>query len=133
MSSNEIACFQVHDALVLIADGAQFFEVLEIDPTIVDRHLEVCADCRAELEAERKMHELMQTLLRGACCETAPQELHDSIHMQIHNQGAKAAQYVTEFKMSQVSIEIDEFGNVIHQEIHIEGTQEFGNPEVDNQ
>lgn len=130
MSPNQIACFQVHDALVLIADGMQFFEVLEIDPAVVDRHLEVCPNCRAELEAEQAMHQLMQTLLRNACCETAPQELHDSIQMQIHNQGAQAAQYVTEFKMSQVSIEIDEFGNVTHQEIHIEGTQEFGPDDI---
>ena len=53
MSPNQIACFQVHDALVLIADGMQFFEVLEIDPAVVDRHLEVCPNCRAELEAEK--------------------------------------------------------------------------------
>mgnify|MGYP003345082248 CR=1 FL=1 len=130
MAINEIACFQVHDALVLIADGAQFFEILEIDPTVVDRHIEKCSNCRAELEAEKQMHQLMQTMLRNVCCETAPQELHDSIHREIHNQGTQPAGYVTEFKMSQVSIEIDEFGNVTHQEIHIEGTQEFGPDDI---
>ena len=135
---NEIACFQVHDALILIADGAQFFEFIEenfaIDQASVDQHISTCGNCRAELEAEQAMHQLMQTMLRNVCCEPAPQDLHDSIQMQIRaqgfNAGAQQGAYVTEFKMSQVSIEIDEFGNVTHQEIHIEGTQEFGSDDI---
>ena len=55
----------------------------------------------------------------------------DAIHQQLNEaiNGPTASQYVTEFRMSQVSIEIDEFGQVVQREIHIESTQEFHDPE----
>lgn len=123
----EMPCDQVKHALLLLVDGPEFFEVNNIDPVSVDRHLDRCAPCKLEVEAEKMVHELMRTLLQRSCNEKAPESLIDSIHQQL--QAAmfqqSAPQIVTEFRMSQVSIEIDEFGQVTQREIHIESTQEF--------
>jgi len=73
------------------------------------------------------MHSLIQDVLRRTCCEVAPEELHDSIYQQIHAQmaGAFTTGVTTEFTMTEISIEIDEFGNVEHREITIEHTEEI--------
>ena len=131
----EMPCDQVKHALLLLADGPQFFEANNIDPISVDNHLSKCAPCKLEVEAEKMAHELMRSLLQRSCCEKAPDSLIDSIHQQIQQAifqdqfQQSAPQYVTEFRMSQVSIEIDEFGQVVQREIHIESTQEFHDPE----
>lgn len=131
----EMPCDQVKHALLLLADGPQFFEANNIDPISVDNHLAKCAPCKLEVEAEKIAHELMRSLLQRSCCEKAPESLIDSIHDQIQQAmfqdqfQQNAPQYVTEFRMSQVSIEIDEFGQVVQREIHIESTQEFHDPE----
>jgi transcriptional regulator NrdR family protein len=131
-SGLEMPCDQVKHALLLLVDGRDFFEANEIDPISVDKHLERCAPCKLEVEAEKMVHHLMQSLLKRSCNEKAPESLIDSIHQQL--QAAmfqqSAPQVVTEFRMSQVSIEIDEFGQVIQREIHIESTQEFHDPEA---
>jgi hypothetical protein len=136
----EMPCDQVQHALLLLVDGPDFFEANNIDPISVDKHLERCAPCKDQVEAERVIHELMRSLLQNACCEKAPEELIESIHQQIQEtilsqgfaQGFTQSQptFITEFRMSQVSIEIDEFGQVQHREIHIESTQEFHDPEI---
>ena len=123
----EMPCDQVKHALLLLVDGPEFFEENNIDPISVDRHLDRCAPCKLEVEAEKMVHELMRSLLKRSCNEKAPESLIDSIHQQL--QAAmfqqSAPQIITEFRMSQVSIEIDEFGQVTQREIHIESTQEF--------
>ncbi len=125
-NSTEMPCDQVKHALLLLVDGPEFFEVNNIDPVSVDRHLDRCAPCKLEVEAEKMVHQLMRSLLKRSCNEKAPESLIDSIHQQL--QAAmfqqSAPQVVTEFRMSQVSIEIDEFGQVTQREIHIESTQE---------
>ena len=127
----EMPCTQVKQALLLLVDGPEFFEANQIDPISVDRHLAACAPCKLEVEAEKMVHELMRSLLKRSCNEKAPESLIESIHQQL--QAAmfqqSAAQVVTEFRMSQVSIEIDEFGQVTQREIHIESTQEFHDPD----
>ena len=127
----EMACDQVRHAMLLLADGPQFFEANEIDPISFDNHLAKCTTCKLEVETERMAQQLMRQLLQRSCCEKAPESLIDSIHQQLHEaiNGPTAAQFVTEFRMSQVSIEIDEFGQVVQREIHIESTQEFHDPE----
>ncbi len=126
-NGTEMPCDQVKHALLLLVDGPEFFEVNNIDPVSVDRHLDRCAPCKLEVEAEKMVHQLMRSLLKRSCNEKAPESLIDSIHQQL--QAAmfqqSAPQVVTEFRMSQVSIEIDEFGQVTQREIHIESTQEF--------
>ena len=127
----EMPCDQVKHALLLLVDGPDFFEANQIDPISVDKHLERCVPCKLEVEAEKMVHQLMQSLLKRSRNEKAPESLIDSIHEQL--QAAmfqqSAPQVVTEFRMSQVSIEIDEFGQVIQREIHIESTQEFHDPD----
>lgn len=127
----EMPCEQVKHALLLLVDGPEFFETNKIDPISVDRHLDHCAPCKLEVEAEKMVHELMRTLLKRSCNEKAPESLIDSIHQQLQATMFQQAapQIVTEFRMSQVSIEIDEFGQVTQREIHIESTQEFHDPE----
>jgi len=126
-NGTEMPCDQVKHALLLLVDGPEFFEENNIDPISVDRHLDRCAPCKLEVEAEKMVHELMRSLLKRSCNEKAPESLIDSIHQQL--QAAmfqqSAPQIITEFRMSQVSIEIDEFGQVTQREIHIESTQEF--------
>ena len=73
------------------------------------------------------MRILLQDVLRRTCSESAPQDLHDQIHLQIQAQMMSqfASEVVTEFKMTEISIEIDEFGNIEHRETIIEHTQEI--------
>ena len=126
----EMPCDQVRHALLLLADGPQFFEANNIDPISIDRHLERCAPCKLEVEAEKVAHQMMRELLQRSCCEKAPDSLIDSIHAHLQQaMFGSAPKMVTEFRMSQVSIEIDEFGQVVQREIHIESTQEFHDPE----
>ena len=127
----EMPCEQVRYALLLLADGPQFFEANNLDPVSIDRHLDRCAPCKLEVEAEKMAHQLMRSLLQRSCCEKAPESLIDSIHQQLQEAMFQESnpQFVTEFRMSQVSIEIDEFGQVTQREIHIESTQEFHDPE----
>lgn len=129
---SEMPCDQVKQALILLVDGPEFFEANQIDPTSVDRHLAECPPCKLEVEAEKMVHELMRTVLKRSCNEKAPESLIDSIHQQLQQVmfQQSAPQIVTEFRMSQVSIEIDEFGQVTQREIHIESTQEFHDPET---
>jgi hypothetical protein len=91
----------------------------------IEIHLSECPDCSTELAHEKKMRDLLQNVLRRTCCESAPDELHDSIYQQIHTQmaGTFTTEVTTEFKMTEISIEIDEFGNVEHREITIEHTE----------
>lgn len=127
----EMPCDQVKHALVLLVDGPEFFEANQIDPISVDLHLERCMPCKLEVEAEKMVHQLMRSLLKRSCNEKAPKSLIDSIHQQLQTAMFQKSvpQVVTEFRMSQVSIEIDEFGQVTQREIHIETTQEFHDPE----
>ena len=128
----EMPCDQVKQALPLLADGQQFFEANDIDPISIDRHLENCPSCKLDVETEKLAHHLMRSLLQRSCCEKAPESLIDAIHEQLQQAifQQSAPQVVTEFRMSQVSIEIDEFGQVTQREIHIESTQEFHDPDA---
>jgi hypothetical protein len=70
------------------------------------------------------MHTLLQDVLRRTCDEKAPEDLHRSIHEELLRQasGTGVTEVVTQFSMTEISIEIDEFGNVEHREIQIEQT-----------
>jgi len=118
-----VPCSQILNSLVLLLEG-------DTDGPIVQNieiHLLNCPNCAAELAHERKMHSLIQEVLQRTCCETAPNELHDSIYQQIHSQmaGSFMTEVTTEFTMTEISIEIDEFGNVEHREMTIEHTEEI--------
>ena len=121
MSYIEIQCGDVLASVVFIIEG----ELQEIPQAeAISSHLVTCGPCAAEIEHERAMHSLLQDVLKRTCDEQAPEDLHQSIHNQLRAQmaGAGTTEVVTQFSMTEISIEIDEFGNVEHHEIQIEQT-----------
>ena len=121
MSFIEIKCGDVLASVVFIIEG----ELQEIPQAeAISSHLVTCGPCAAEIEHERAMHSLLQDVLKRTCDEQAPDDLHQSIHNQLRAQmaGAGTTEVVTQFSMTEISIEIDEFGNVEHREIQIEQT-----------
>lgn len=117
----EIPCFEVLSSVVFIIEGA----VEEAhNPQAIASHLDSCLACRSEVTHEQEMHSLLQDVLRRTCDEKAPEDLHRIIHEELLRQaiGAGVTEVVTQFSMTEISIEIDEFGNVEHREIQIEQT-----------
>ena len=118
----EIPCLEVLSSVVFIIEGVA--EESQ-NPQAIASHLNSCLACRAEVDHEQAMHILLQDALRRTCDERAPEELHRSIHEELLRQatgGAGITEVVTQFSMTEISIEIDEFGNVEHREIQIEQT-----------
>jgi predicted anti-sigma-YlaC factor YlaD len=120
MSYIEIKCGDVLASVIFIVEG-ELHEIPQADA--ITEHLTICAACAAEIEHERTMHQMLQDVLKRSCDEQAPEDLHQSIHRQLRAQMAGATtEVVTQFSMTEISIEIDEFGNVEHREIQIEQT-----------
>ena len=121
MSFIEIQCGDVLASVVFIVEG-ELQEIPQADA--IQSHIVTCFACSAEIAHERLMHQMLQDVLKRSCDEQAPEELHQSIHSQLRAQmaGAGATEVVTQFSMTEISIEIDEFGNVEHREIQIEQT-----------
>jgi hypothetical protein len=118
----EIPCVEVLSSVVFIIEG-----VVEEsqNPQAIASHLNSCLACQAEVDHEQAMHILLQDVLRRSCDEKAPEDLHRSIHEELLRQatgGAGVTEVVTQISMTEISIEIDEFGNVEHREIQIEQT-----------
>ena len=88
----------------------------------IEAHIDRCLPCTAEIAHERAMHDLLQATLQRSCNESAPEDLHEALHRQLRAQMAGATEVVTQFSMTEISIEIDEFGNIEHREIQIEQT-----------
>jgi hypothetical protein len=117
----EIPCFEVLSSVVFIVEGAM--EEAH-NPQAIASHLDSCLACRSEVTHEQDMHSLLQDVLRRTCDEKAPLDLQQSIHEALLRQvsGVGITEVVTQFSMTEISIEIDEFGNVEHSEIQIEET-----------
>jgi hypothetical protein len=117
----EIPCFEVLSAVVFIVEGAM--EDAR-NPQAIASHLDSCLACRSEVTHEQEMHSLLQDVLRRTCDEKAPVDLQQSIHEALLRQvsGVGITEVVTQISMTEISIEIDEFGNVEHSEIQIEET-----------
>ena len=117
----EIPCVEVLSSVVFIIEGAM--EEAH-NPQAIASHLDTCVACQAEVAHEEAMHTLLQDVLRRTCDEKAPEDLYRSIHEELLRQasGAGVTEVVTQFSMTEISIEIDEFGNVEHREIQIEQT-----------
>ena len=118
----EIPCIEVLSSVVFIIEG-----VMEEsqNPQAIASHLNSCLACQAEVDHEQAMHMLLQDVLRRTCDEKAPEDLHRSIHEELLRQATGSSgvtEVVTQFSMTEISIEIDEFGNVEHREIQIEQT-----------
>ena len=118
----EIPCIEVLSSVVFIIEGVA--EESQ-NPQAIASHLNSCLACRAEVDHEQAMHMLLQDVLRRSCDEKAPEDLHRSIHEELLRQstgGTGVTEVVTQISMTEISIEIDEFGNVEHREIQIEQT-----------
>lgn len=117
----EIPCFEVLSSVVFIIEGA--IEEAH-NPQAIASHLDTCLACRSEVTHEQEMHSLLQDVLRRTCDEKAPVDLQQSIHEALLRQvsGVGITEVVTQISMTEISIEIDEFGNVEHSEIQIEQT-----------
>jgi tellurite resistance protein len=77
------------------------------------------------------MRDLTRGALRRSCNEEAPSELHEALNVMFNqaNFGGFKNEVITEFSMHEVTIEIDEFGNIEHREIRVEGRTEYRNDE----
>ena len=117
-----VPCNEILNSFVLLIDG----NIQDRQLQTIEFHVAQCPACEAELAHERHMRSLMQEALRRTCNEEAPQDLHDAIFNQIHGQMAGAfTEVVTQFSMTEISIEIDEFGQIEHREVTIEHTEEI--------
>ena len=117
-----MACNEVLNSFVLLIEGS--IEQPQIG--LIEVHISTCPACEAELAHEQAVRQLMQETLRRSCNEKAPQDLHDSIYRQIHGQMAGSfTEVVTQYSMTEISIEIDEFGQIEHREVTIEHTEEI--------
>lgn len=122
LNGNDLACNEVLNSFVLLIDG----QMEQPEIALVEVHIAACPACEAELAHEQAMRQLMQDALRRSCNEKAPEDLHDAIYRQIHAQMTGAfTEVVTQYSMTEISIEIDEFGQIEHREVTIEHTEEI--------
>jgi len=122
LNRNVLACNEVLNSFVLLVDG----QMEQPEIALVEVHIATCPACEAELAHEQAMRQLMQDALRRSCNEKAPEDLHDAIYRQIHAQMTGAfTEVVTQYSMTEISIEIDEFGQIEHREVTIEHTEEI--------
>jgi anti-sigma factor (TIGR02949 family) len=122
LNRNDLACNEVLNSFVLLIDG----QIKQPEIALVEVHIATCPACEAELAHEQAMRQLMQDALRRSCNEKAPEDLHDAIYRQIHAQMTGAfTEVVTQYSMTEISIEIDEFGQIEHREVTIEHTEEI--------
>ena len=116
--AERIGCPEVLASIVFIIEDA--IEQVE-HPDDVRNHINLCPNCSRQLEHERLTHTFLVDALRRACVEKAPESLYESIHNQIVG-ASSTTEVVTTFSMTEISIEIDEYGNVEHREVQIEET-----------
>lgn len=115
--THETPCNEVLNSVALLIDG-EIHEVSQIHS--IEIHFEECPPCREEMEHERRMHEMLQEMLTRSCCESAPQELRDQIAYQLAMLHQGPPDFVSEYRRTEISIQVDEFGNVEHHEITFE-------------
>jgi anti-sigma factor (TIGR02949 family) len=117
-----LGCNEVLNSFVLLIEG----NIEAPQMNMIEVHISTCPACEAELAHEQALHSLMQDVLRRSCDEKAPEELHDAIYRQIHGQMTSAfTEVVTQYSMTEISIEIDEHGQIENREVTIEHTEEI--------
>ncbi len=130
MSFIEIHCSDVLSSVIFIIED----QIQELPrASEIETHIAQCLPCQNEVAHERAMHDLLQSTLRRSCNEKAPDGLRDLIAAQLRAQINGPSEVITQFSMTEISIEIDEFGNVEHREIQIEQThiQHFNDSDLD--
>jgi len=134
-SKYELECVEVLTSFVILVDAdvaevqieLKFEDMPQLTLANINSHLSGCVPCSMELIHERSMRDLTRDALRRSCNEEAPRDLHDSLNA-MFNQANFAGfknEVVTQFSMHEVTIEIDEFGNIAHREIHVESRTEY--------
>ncbi len=122
---HETACAEVLNSVGLLIDG----EITETSLVHnIEIHLEECPPCKSEMKHERHMHELLHDVLTRSCCEKAPEDLHMALATQIATLRSQSVDFMTEYRRTEISIQVDEFGTIEHHEITIEHTQEYRFP-----
>jgi len=116
--TERIGCPEVLASIVFIIEDA--IEQVE-HPNDIQNHINLCPNCSRQLEHEQLTHTFLVDALRRACVEKAPESLYESIQNQLIGTSS-TTEVVTTFSMTEISIEIDEFGNVAHREVQIEET-----------
>lgn len=117
-----LGCNEVLNSFVLLVEG----NIDEPQMNMIEVHISTCPACEAELAHEQAMRKLMQEALQRSCNEKAPEDLHDAIYRQIHAQMTGAfTEVVTQYSMTEISIEIDEYGQIEHREVTNEHTEEI--------
>ena len=138
-SRYELECFEVLTSFVILVDAdvsqveiqLDFENMPQLTLANINSHLSGCVPCSMELVHERAMRDLTRDALRRSCNEEAPSDLHEALNA-MFNQANFAGfknEVVTEFSMHEVTIEIDEFGNIEHREIRVGGRTEYRNDE----
>ena len=138
-SKYELECFEVLTSFVILVDAdiaaieieLHFEDMPQLTLANINSHLSNCVPCSMELIHERAMRDLTRDALRRTCNEEAPSELHDALNA-MFNQANFAGfknEVITQFSMHEVTIEIDEFGNIEHREIRVEGRTEYRSDE----
>ena len=123
--TSPVNCVEVLGALILLIDG-EIEETSQVQA--IETHIQVCLPCRSEISHERRMHQMLHEMLTRSCCEKAPQEFHDELAQKLFTAQSSMAEVRTEITMTEISIQIDEFGQIEHREITIESTQEYRLP-----
>jgi hypothetical protein len=130
MSFIEIHCSDVLSSVIFIVE-----DQIQEHPRAseIETHIAQCLACQSEVAHERAIHDLLQSTLRRSCNEKAPEDLHDLIAAQLRAQSTDTGEIVIQCSMTEISIEIDEFGNIEHREIQIEQThiQHFNDHDLD--
>lgn len=122
---HETPCSEVLSEVALLIDG-EINEPGKINT--IEHHFEECAPCCEEMKHERRMHDLLHDVLTRSCMEQAPQDLRDRIALQLEALHHSGVDLITEFRRTEISIQVDDFGQIEHHEITIESTQEFRFP-----
>jgi hypothetical protein len=138
-SRYELECFEVLTSFVILVDAdvsqveiqLDFENMPQLTLANINSHLSGCVPCSMELVHERAMRDLTRDALRRSCNEEAPSDLHEALNAMFNqaNFTGFKNEVVTEFSMHEVTIEIDEFGNIEHREIRVEGRTEYRNDE----
>jgi len=136
-SKYELECVEVLTSFVILIDAEvaeiqvelQFENMPQLTLANINSHLSSCVPCSMELIHERTMRDLTRDALRRCCNEEAPRELHDALGAMFNqtNFAGFKNELIAEFSMHEVTIEIDEFGNIQHREIRVESHTEFRN------
>ncbi len=123
--TSPVNCIEVLNAVILLIDG-EIEETSQVQA--IENHIQACLPCRSEINHEKRMHLMLHEMLTRSCCEKAPQELHEELAQKISAQRNSLAEVITEITMTEISIQIDEYGQIEHHEITIESTQEYRLP-----